>query len=191
MVAEEVLAPGAFVLAILATNYALAGLPNVKLFDLLVFVAGYTLGLRRGALVAVAAWLVYDAANPWGPGSPVLLMTKIAGELGYVLAGVLVARIVAPERLRLGPSRVTLLLAVAAVATTLTYDVVTNLYTGYFWASIAGAGEYGRWIATAVFGPGAALFMVLHVGSNAVLFPIFGPLLMKGAAHAKQAWGLR
>jgi len=59
LVARELLAPGAFVLAILATNYAFAGLPNVKLFDLLVFVAGYTLGLRRGLIVAGGAMLLY------------------------------------------------------------------------------------------------------------------------------------
>ena len=39
----------AFVAAILATNIALTSFPNVKLFDLMVFLAGYALGLRRGS----------------------------------------------------------------------------------------------------------------------------------------------
>ena len=59
--------------------------------------------------------------------------------------------------------------------------------TGYFWATIAGSDDYGRWINTALFNPGALLFMAVHVGSNAVLFPVFGPPLMKGAAWAKRA----
>ncbi|MCH8331075.1 MAG: hypothetical protein IH946_06810, partial [Bacteroidetes bacterium] len=74
--------PGLFVAAILGSNYALIGLPNVKLFDLLVFVAGYTLGLRRGATVAVAAGLVYGQANPWGYAQPSLLATLMGAEVG-------------------------------------------------------------------------------------------------------------
>ena len=46
---RELVLPAAFILAILASNYALASQPNVKLFDLLVFTAGFTLGFRRGA----------------------------------------------------------------------------------------------------------------------------------------------
>ena len=63
LVVREVLAPGLFLAAILGTNYALSALPNVKLFDLLVFVAGYTLGVRRGATVAVGAWFVRSTTS--------------------------------------------------------------------------------------------------------------------------------
>ena len=55
-IGRELVLPAAFILAILASNYALASQPNVKLFDLLVFTAGFTLGFRRGALVAAGAW---------------------------------------------------------------------------------------------------------------------------------------
>ena len=89
-VLRELLAPGAFVVAILISNYALSALPNVKLFDLLVFVAGYSLGLRRGDAVAVAAWLFYGSFNPWGATHPQLLVTLMASEVGYAAAGSLV-----------------------------------------------------------------------------------------------------
>ena len=104
-VARGLLAPSLFVVAILATNYALSGLPNVKLFDLLVFAAGYSLGLRRGALVAVTAWLVYGNVNPWGVAQAPLLLTLMGAEVGYAVAGALVRRFVAPDAVRLGPSR--------------------------------------------------------------------------------------
>ena len=190
LVTRELLVPGAFVLAILVSNYVLAALPNVKLFDLLVFVAGATLGLRRGVLVAVAAWLVYDIANPWGPAQAPLLLTKMGAEMGYAIGGALFARLMSVSTLRLGPSKASLGFVLAALITTIAYDFATNLYIAYFWASMAGSTEYVRWIGVALFGPGALLFMLLHVGSNVVLFPVFGPLFIKGTERAKRSLGL-
>ena len=186
---REGVAPAAFVAAILLSSYAMAGLPNVKLFDLLVFVAGYTLGFRRGATVAVAAWLVYGQANPWGATHAQLLLTLMAAETVYAVAGALAHRWLKPEDVRLRPSAGMVVLAVAALATTVLYDVAANVYTGYYWGAIAGAGEYARWIGIAVFGPGALFFMVLHVGSNLALFPVFGPPLIKATERAKARLG--
>ncbi len=104
LVVREALVPGAVVVAILLSNYAMAGLPNVKLFDLLVFVAGYTLGFRRGATVAVAAWLVYGQLNPWGATHSMLLATVMGSEVAYAAAGALAHRWLKPEDVRLRPS---------------------------------------------------------------------------------------
>ena len=191
LVLREVLVPGAFVLAILLSSYALSGLPNVKLFDLLVFVAGYSLGLRRGALVAVVAWLVYGQINPWGVAQAPLLMTLMTAEVGYAVAGSVVRILVPIRSVRLGPSRMSLALLAAALVATSAYDLATNLYTAYFWAGLAGSTDYSRWIRVTLFGPGALFFMAVHVGSNAVLFPVFGPLLVKGTERAKGAFGWR
>ena len=189
LVAREALVPAAFVAAILLSSYAMAGLPNVKLFDLLVFVAGYTLGFRRGATVAVAAWLVYGQLNPWGATHGMLLLTVMGSEGAYAAAGALAHRWLKPEDVRLRPSRGMVVLAAAALVSTILYDVATNVYTGYYWGTIAGAGEYARWIGIAVVGPGALLFMALHVGSNLVLFPVFGPLLIKASQRAASRLG--
>ena len=186
---REALAPGAFVALILASNYALAGLPNVKLFDALVFAAGYALGFRRGAAVAVAAWLVYGQINPWGAAQPQLLAVLIAGETLYAGAGALARRFVGPGRVTLGPSAATLAFLVPALVVTPVYDVLTNVYTGYFWATVAGSGEYARWIGVALFNPGALFFMAVHVGANAAFFPVFGPPLVKGAEAVKERLG--
>ena len=186
---REALVPAAFVAAILLSNYAMAGLPNVKLFDLLVFVAGYTLGFRRGATVAVVSWLVYGQLNPWGATHAALLLTVMGSEVAYAAAGALAHRWLKPADVRLGPSAGLVVLAVAALASTVLYDVATNVYTGYYWGTIAGAGEYARWIGIAVVGPGALLFMALHVGSNLVLFPVFGPPLIKAAQQTKARLG--
>lgn len=178
---SDLLAPAAFIVAILVTNYALSGLPNVKLMDLLVLTAGFTLGFKRGAAVAVGAWLVYGNFNPWGFAQGPLLLTMMSGEVLYAAAGAFARRLIAPERMSLGPSRATLVFVAAALVVTPAYDLITNVYTGYYWATIAGASDYGRWITVALFNPGALFFMAVHAGANLALFPVFGPLLVKGA----------
>lgn len=169
----------AFMALILATNYALTALPNVKLFDLLVFVAGYTLGLRRGAAIAILSWMIYGTFNPYGPASLPLLATLMASETVYALAGALVRRVLPPERVRGLPGPRRLIFAAVALACTVVYDVATNLFTGFAWAQMAGSSEYLRWILVALFNPGALLFAAMHTGSNVAFFSLLGPALIK------------
>lgn len=185
---RELFAPGAFVLVILLSNYLLAILPNVKLFDLLVFTAGYSLGLRRGATVAVVAWFFYGHSNFFGPAHAQLLIVLMFSETSYALCGSVVRRLLSPLGLSLGVVRPNLLLIGAALLATSSYDLATNVYTGYFWANLAGNHEYSRWIMTAVSSPGALFFMAVHVGSNAIMFPVFAPLIIKGVEGAKERW---
>ena len=183
---REVLAPLAFIMAILATNYALAFIPNVKLFDLMVFVAGYTLGFRRGATVAVAAWAVYGPLNPWGPTTGPLLATVMGGEMLYALAGAGVRWVLPPGRVRLGPGLATLLFGAAALVSTTLYDLTANVYTGVFWARMTGSDDLGRWVWVALANPGAVFFYVLHVGSNLAFFTTLGPAMAKAVEKGKE-----
>ena len=56
---------------------------------------------------------------------------------------------------------------------------------------LAGSQEYGRWISTALFNPGALFFMAVHVSSNAILFPVFAPLVIRLVDTADGRWGQR
>jgi hypothetical protein len=73
------------------SDYALAGIPNVKLVDTLVFLSAYLFGFRIGASVGILSEFVWAYASPWGaPGfvAPFL----IAGEVVYAVAGATAAR---------------------------------------------------------------------------------------------------
>lgn len=172
---------------ILFTNYAMAATPNVKLFDLLVFVAAYTLGFRRGALVAVLGWVAYGSFNPWGPTSPALLTIVAASQLAYAISGVLFRKMVSPTDIRYFSGRHALLLAGLALGGTFVYDVLTNLYTGVSWAYFAGSSDYFRWIGVALLGPGALWFAAVHIGSNILFFSALAPILIKSMGKLKQA----
>ena len=176
----------AFVTLILVTNYALVGYPNVKPFDLLVFTAGYTLGFRRGAAVAIVAWMVYGNFNPYGLTTLPLLFVVAASETVYAGAGALIRRLVPPSGLRFTPGWRNLIFGGAAIVCTLGYDILANLYTGVHWAQLSGSTDYLRWVRIALFNPGALFFMAAHVSSNFTFFIAFAPALIKGAEKIKK-----
>lgn len=186
-VAAEAAVILAFAAAILATNYALTGFPNVKLFDLLVFLAGYTLGFRRGASVAIVAWLVYGNFNPYGPTTLPLLATVMASETVYAGAGALARKVTSPNSVRLLPSRASLLFGGLAILSTLAYDAATNLYTGVHWAMVSQSTDYARWVLVALFNPGALFFTAAHLSSNLLFFTAFAPVLIKGVERIRRA----
>ena len=169
----------AFVVSILVANYALAAFPNVKPFDLMVFVAGYSLGFRRGVTVAVVAWLVYGNFNPYGSSGMPLLLVLMASETVYAGAGAMLRRVIAPDNVRALPSQSSLVFGGAAIVCTLAYDVVTNLYTGISWAYMTQSTDYSRWIFIALTNPGALFFTAAHLSSNFLFFTAFAPVLIK------------
>lgn len=184
-VLQEAAVMAAFVIAILGTNLVLTNYPNVKMFDTLVFVAGYTLGFRRGALIAATAWIIYGTANPFGSSGVLLLGVQIAGEIGYALAGAVARNILVPEKISVLPSNTSLMFGILAVLSTVTYDVVTNVYTALHWAALAQSTDYLRWIVGTLFNPAALFFSAAHLSSNVLFFAFFAPLISKVVCRLK------
>ena len=174
-----------FIAAILGTNHALSGVPNIKLFDLFVFVAAYSLGMKRGAIIAVGAWIIYGSFNPYGVTTPTLLISVTTAELVYVVAGALVRRILPPNQVSVTSTKTLIALFICAVLATFLYDVSTNIYTGWAWSQASASSDYGRWIRLALFNPGAVAFSVLHITSNAIFFVTLAPLLIKGVQRLR------
>jgi len=179
LVLREVLIPGMFLLAILISNYSLANVPNVKLFDLFIFAAGYSLGIRRGVTIACGAWMIYGNFNPWGPTTGLLLITVMASETIYAFAGSFVRQLCAPDQIRLKSASLLPMFSTAAIISTLMYDIVTNVYTGFEWALMTGNLTALGSILIALTNPGAIFFSSVHIASNVVAFILVGPLVIK------------
>jgi hypothetical protein len=75
-----------FTSLIIASDYALAPIPNVKLVFTLAFASTYSLGLKIGTSIAVLSELIWGSISPYGFGGPIIPFL-IAGNLVYVLAG--------------------------------------------------------------------------------------------------------
>ncbi|HZY94046.1 MAG TPA: hypothetical protein VFE98_04190 [Candidatus Bathyarchaeia archaeon] len=166
----------------LGTNYAMIGLPNVKLMDAIVFIAAFLFGLEVGLGSAVSIWTVYGFVNPWGQDSLPLLLFLMVGECFYAVAGALLSRMATAHRLLVtGHSRpkLSLLFGLVGFQTTFAYDILTNFGSWVFQTSSL----YQALIIGLITG---APFAVLHELSNLVFFATVVPL----AIIASQRTGL-
>jgi uncharacterized membrane protein len=71
---------------IVATDFALAPLVNVKLMDPLVFLVAFLFGFRRGAAVAAVSELVWSFVSPWGMAGAITPFL-VGGELMFAAGG--------------------------------------------------------------------------------------------------------
>lgn len=145
----------------LATNYALLSLPNVKLMDVCVFIAGMHLGLSWGLVVGASTWLFYGLLNPYGI-SPFTTAVVIIGESFYAIAGWALANLRASWNSAGG--RGPTLYAVAGLLSTLSYDLFTNALVGLVFYGSALMG-----LITMNFPLPLAL---IHEASNFLIFPL-------------------
>ncbi len=155
----------------LGTNYALIGLPNVKIMDALVFVAAFVFGLRIGVGVAVSTWTIYGFVNPYGQDDLILLSFLITGECFYALAGALLRKTsVAKELVEDNHpyGRFSVLFGAAGVLSTLAYDVLTNFASWLFRTSSL----YNSLVIGLITG---APFAFIHEISNLVFFATAAP----------------
>jgi len=143
-----------------ATNYALVGVPQVKVMDFIVFIGGFFFGPFTGALVGVFTWAVYGAINPYGFVFQVWLATMFSEPIYGILGGIL-GKNLASTNLNGKRLRLSVFFGTMGFILTLIYDLVTNVV----FALAVG------WpiIAAIVFG---MPFTILHEISNAAIFSV-------------------
>lgn len=161
----------------LATNYALIGIPNVKIMDALVFLAAFLFGLKVGAAVGASTWAVYGFINPQGSADLILLSFLITGECFYALAGAglrkttIAQDLLESERFQRGFS---LVFGTVGLLATLAYDVLTNFASWLFLTT----SPYDALIVGLITG---APFALVHEISNLVLFSTAAPAAIVAA----------
>lgn len=147
-----------------AAGYLLMVIPNVEAITSVAFIAGYTIGFKRGILAAVITALLYFGLNPQGGLFPPLLMAQIIGLTAAPVAGASL-RIFRTQgvynRLYLGFS---------ALVVTLWYDLLTNLS----FPLVAGFDTRGvlTWL---IAGIPASL---LHIATNIIIFILIIPPIL-------------
>lgn len=155
---------------IIATNFTLANLPNVKLDAALVFVAAFLFGFRTGATLAIVTELVWSVVSPWGFGGYIIPFL-IAGEVLYAAVGSVMGkfwkenvRTLSGENLFFG--------AMLAIST-FVWDFQANIGTALiaFWPDIT----IGKIVVTQLYG---VPFTLIHVVSNFMLGSILVPFVI-------------
>ncbi|MDP6418142.1 MAG: hypothetical protein QF492_05190 [Candidatus Krumholzibacteria bacterium] len=81
-----------------ALGFLLAPVPNVELLTFSLFVSGYALGLRSGAVAGLLAVALYYGLNPYGSSLvfPLLFACQALAALWITTLGAFFARLVSP-----------------------------------------------------------------------------------------------
>jgi len=107
-------------------NYALVNVPNFKVMDLFVFVAGFIFGPLAGAFVGVLVWVIYGVINPYGFVFQVWLATMFSESIYGFIGGVLGKKMVLND-FNCNYFVSSVLFGVLGFFLTLVYDLVTNI----------------------------------------------------------------
>ena len=70
-------------------SYALIGLPNINLMDIVVFVTSFVFGIPIGVAVSILSWSIYGIINPLGFVLPIWISTIIGESLFGFVGGIL------------------------------------------------------------------------------------------------------
>ena len=171
----------------LVTNYALTGIPNVKLMDALVFIAAFLFGWTIGVGIAVSTWAIYGFVNPYGQAGFPLIIFLMIGECFYAIGGALLrrsstARHLLTDRRLSSDLQIAIIFGIVGLCLTFAYDLLTNFATYMFLAP----SFYQALLIGVVTG---APFALLHEGSNLLIFALASPAGIAAARRVTLSHG--
>jgi hypothetical protein len=167
---KELALVAAFTALAIASDFALADIPNVKLVDPIVFSVAFAFGLEMGMYVGVLSELIWGTLSPYGFGGYIIPFL-VAGEVLYALAGWAAARVWDGESSRVSARNLYFGAALAVCA--FLWDMETNAGTALlsFWPSLT----LQKVLATEALG---IPFMVSHEVSDLVTGAVLAPLII-------------
>ena len=164
-----------FIALSVALGFLLAGIPNVELMTLTVFIAGIFCGVRLGSAIGAFSILLFSLLNPLGPAPAPLLVAQVAGFVLIGSGGGLIGPHLAPAR-----ASSVVASAAAGFALTLGYDVLTTVATAFIALGASRFIEGLRGIAVA-----GIVFVAWHVGINTAIFAVAVPALMRAVRASR------
>jgi len=167
---KEIALVAAFTALAIASDFALADIPNVKLVDPIVFSVAFVFGFEMGVYVGVLSELIWGTLSPYGFGGYIIPFL-VGGEVLYALAGWAAARVWAGESSRLSSRNLYFGAALSLCAFLL--DLETNAGTALlsFWPSLT----VQKLLATEALG---VPFMVSHEVSDLFTGAVLAPFII-------------
>jgi uncharacterized membrane protein len=121
-----------FAALVVVMGYMLAFLPNVELFTLMIFLSGFVLGKRDGAIVGLMSSFIFVSFNPYGLSPLPLFAYQLAhyslvGIIGGITGKYLGKKEYFKPNEDLYVFRVVLLFAIVGAVITFVYDILSTL----------------------------------------------------------------
>jgi len=145
-------------------SYGTSFLPNINLVFFIVFSAGFLWGAIPGILVGMVGMGLWTMFNPFGPAA---LPIMIAQVVGAALSGVVGAVFRKSNWEHMSSSKRTIKLIFSAILCTVLFYIPVNTVDAWMWGPFE-----QRFI-------GGALWALISVGSNVVIFPVLFYITLK------------
>lgn len=152
-----------------AAGYALAGVPNVELVTLLIFVSGFLLGAKLGAAVGAVSWSAHSLFNPLGAAVPPVYAAQVFSGVLVGCTGGLLGRRLVNIRSRLAAS---LAAGFTGLALTLVFQLLVNTAFFFTFTHDGAAKALYKYLLAGV------AFTLTHLVWNAAVFTVVLPPLL-------------
>ncbi len=156
----------------LVASYSTVGIPNVELASAILFLTAFIFEYEMAVFCTLLMSVIYSTLNPWGAFIPQIWLSQVVGWLFIAIVGAILGgtgpdiRILKPDRSSRRTTLVLISISFTGAIMTVVFDLITTL--GFSWASGI---PYSTTLVTLI------PFMLIHVVSNAILFPIVIPAL--------------
>lgn len=123
---------GIFTALAVVLGYALVFIPNIELFTLMIFLSGFIMGKRDGAIVGIMSSFIFVFFNPYGV-SPIPLFAyqlahyALVGLFGGVMCDFLSKKSFFKPEEDLYVYPVIIIFAISGAVITFTYDIISTL----------------------------------------------------------------
>ena len=158
-----------FTSLIIACDYALVSVSNVKLLNTLVFCSAYSFGFKVGASIALLSELIWGIVTPNGFGG-LIIPFLAGGEVLFAVAGYAASKMWKLDELK-AVSPVNLYFGALIAICTFFWDLETNLATGL----LEGARTFLEYMGVLSLG---IPFAAIHEASDFVLGASLAPIVI-------------
>ena len=167
---------GTFTALSVVLGYLLAYLPNIEIFTLMIFLSGFVLNKRYGAMIGLLSSTIFTFFNPLGPSPPPLFIYQLihyslTGMSGGLTKDFMKNREFFKPKEDLYVYQVMVIFGGVGGILTFLFDILSTLFGGF---TVSNTIDY--FIATYLFG---LVFTTVHLIGNILVFIFLLPGLIQ------------
>lgn len=167
---------GTFTALSVVLGYLLAYIPNIEIFTLMIFLSGFILNKKYGALIGLLSSIIFTFFNPLGPSPPPLFIYQLihyslTGMSGGLTKDFMKNREFFKPKEDLYVYQVMVIFGVIGGILTFLFDILSTLFGGF---TVSNTIDY--FIATYLLG---LVFTTVHLIGNILVFVFLLPGLIQ------------
>ena len=167
---------GTFTALSIVLGYLMAYIPNIEVFTMMIFLSGFIMSKKEGAIIGLLSSSIFTFFNPLGPSPPPLFVYQLihytmTGILGGLTKDFLRTKEYFKPTEDLYVFRVLLLFGLSGAIITFIFDILSTLFGGFV-VSIT----LDYFVATYLLG---IVFTTIHLIANILIFVFLLPGLIQ------------